>query len=135
MRTKQNPEFATVDEYIAAQPEHTRATLNLLRQTIKNAAPKAMEKISWGMPGYRYEGMLCWFAAFKNHYGFYVMADSIKVFKEKLKPYELSKGTIRFPIGKPLPLDLITEMVKYRVDVNLEKAIFKEQIKSKKVKK
>jgi uncharacterized protein YdhG (YjbR/CyaY superfamily) len=135
MSPKKKPEFTTVDEYIALQPEDVRATLEELRKTIKAASPKADEIISYSMPAYRFKGILLWFAAHKNHYGLYVMAKTIKVFKPKLKEYELSKGTIRIPKNKPFPFDLIKEIVIYRVEENLEKALFKEMLKVKKVKK
>src|SRR4051812_5579975 len=105
-------QFSTIDEYIALQPSQLRATLEQLRQIIKKAAPDAEEVISYQMPGFKFQGMLVWFAATKNHYGFYPFSKTLEVFKNKLKPYDLSKGTIRFPLDKPLPVKLITEIVK-----------------------
>ena len=115
-----------VDDYIAKQPEKYRATLELLRKSIKKAAPKAVEAISYQMPAFKFNGILVWYAAYKNHYGFYPMANAVKVFSEKLKTYDCDKGTIRFPVDKPLPLDLITEIVKFRVEENLNKVKSKE---------
>jgi uncharacterized protein YdhG (YjbR/CyaY superfamily) len=133
MPARPKPSFNTVDEYIALQPEHVRAGLEQIRKTIKKVVPKADEVISYGMPGYKFHGMLVWFAAARNHYGLYAMANSVKVFKDKLKKYDCSKGTIRFPIDKPLPLDLIAEIIKFRMEENLEKALLKELAKSKRI--
>jgi len=124
--------ISTVKEYIALQPAKVRTTLEQLRQTIRKAAPEAEEVISYQMPGFKFYGMLVWYAVTKNHYGLYPMANAIRVFKDKLKEYELSKGTIRFPIDKPLPVKLITEIVKFRVKENLEKKLLKEVLKKSK---
>lgn len=105
------------DAYIAAQPEDQRGLLEQLRQTIRKAAPGAEEVISYQMPAFRYHGMLVYFAAWKNHIGFYP-AGAIKVFDKELSAYGVSKGTIRFPIDKPLPLGLISKIVKFRVKEN-----------------
>ncbi len=129
MATKRN---SPVDAYIAAQPESIRATLEKLRQTIIKAAPGAEEVISYQMPAYKFHGMLVWFAAAKNHYGLYPYANTILVFKDKLKPYELSKGTIRLPYDKPVPVKLVTEIIKFRIKINLEKEALKATMKRKK---
>ena len=113
MKTKGT--FSTVDEYIALQPAPIRAGLELLRKTIKKTAPEAEEMISYQMPAYRLNGMLVFFSATKKHYGFYPTSSPIIAFREKLKEYETSKGAIRFPLDKPLPLKLISEIVKFRV--------------------
>jgi uncharacterized protein YdhG (YjbR/CyaY superfamily) len=128
MQTQTKREFNKVDKYIASQPEHVRPTLELLRKTIKKAAPKAEELISYRIPAFRFHGMLIWYAAFNNHYGIYGFPKTLEIFKDKLKPYELSKGTIRFPIDKPLPLNLITEIIKYRVNENVKKKFLKEKM-------
>src|SRR5437762_5877666 len=109
---------ATVDEYIAAVPKETRTTLEKLRKTIRAAAPRATEVISYQMPMYKHHGMLVGFAAFKNHCSFFPGARPIAKYKDELKAYETSKGTIRFPIGKPLPAALVKKLVKTRIAEN-----------------
>ncbi len=128
--TKQKVSYSTIDEYIALQPAHTKATLEQFRQTIKKAAPEAEETISYQMPAFKLHGMLVWFAAFKDHYALFPMAEAIDTFRAKLAPYALSKGTIRFPADKPLPLKLITEIVKYRVKQNLNGKLLKSAAKA-----
>jgi uncharacterized protein YdhG (YjbR/CyaY superfamily) len=114
--------FVSTDEYIATFPEEIRKILEELRATIKAAAPEAEEKISYQMPAFALKGNLVWFAAFKNHIGFYPMPSGTEAFKKELSIYEGSKGTVRFPIDKPLPLKLISRIVKFRVAENLKKA-------------
>ena len=111
----------SIDQYIAAQPVSVRTGLEKLRITIKKAAPKAEEVISYQMPGFRFHGILVWFAAANDHYGFYPFPKTIDAFKSKLVTYELSKGTIKFPLDKPIPVKLITEIVKFRVIENLKR--------------
>jgi len=112
-------EARDVDGYLAAIPAKARATLERLRKTIKVAAPKAVEKISWRMPTFNYLGLLVGFAAFKNHCSFYVMSPSVmEAHRDELKPYNTAKGTIRFPIGKPLPATLVKKLVKARIKEN-----------------
>jgi uncharacterized protein YdhG (YjbR/CyaY superfamily) len=111
-----------VNEYIAQFPKDVQATLNQLRQTIKAAAPKAEEVISYMMPAYKYNGMLVYFAGYKNHIGFYAAPTGHKTFKKELAIYKSGKGSVQFPLDKPLPLSLISKIVKYRVAENLEKA-------------
>ncbi|HEY2647963.1 MAG TPA: DUF1801 domain-containing protein [Puia sp.] len=117
--------FTTVDEYIALHPPAVQEGLDLLRKTIKTAAPGAEEMISYRMPAYRLKGMLAFFSAAKKHYGFYPTASPIIAFREKLKSYETSKGTIRFAMNKPLPVKLITEIIKWKAKENLAKEIVK----------
>lgn len=107
----------TMDEYFKAFSPAIRNVLEKLRQTIRKAAPEAEEVISYQMPAFRYHGMLVYFAAWKNHIGFYP-AGALKAFNKELSAYEVSKGTIRFPIDKPLPLGLISKIVKFRVKEN-----------------
>ena len=109
---------ATVDEYLAALPPDSRATLEKVRKTIRAAAPKATEGISYQMPMYKHHGMLIGFAAFTNHCSIFPGAKPLTDFKEELKGYETSKGTVRFPIGKPLPAALVRKIVKARVAEN-----------------
>jgi uncharacterized protein YdhG (YjbR/CyaY superfamily) len=113
--------FTTVDEYIALQPSTIRAGLNLLRKTIKTAAPGAEEMISYQMPAYKLNGMLAFFSAAQKHYGFYPTSSPIIAFREKLKPYKTSRGTIQFPLDKPIPVKLVSEIVKWKVKENLLK--------------
>ena len=108
----------TVDDYLAALPEEARATLEKIRKTIKAAAPKATEVISYQIPMYKHHGMLVGFAAFKDHCSFFPGAKPIATHKDELKAYKTSKGTIRFPIGKPLPATLVKKLVKTRIAEN-----------------
>ena len=107
--------FSTIDEYIAAQDENKKPVLQQFRKIIKAAAPKAEEVISYGMPAFKQGSVLVYFAAMKEHYGFYPTTKPIEVFKDKLKAYKTSKGAIQFPADNPLPEKLITEIVKYRL--------------------
>ncbi|WP_413289203.1 iron chaperone [Bdellovibrio sp. HCB337] len=111
----------TVDAYIANFPKDVQKLLKQLRTTIKKAAPKATEKISYHMPAYSFEGVLLYFGGFKNHIGLYAMPSAIKAFAGKLSAYETSKGTIKLPIDKPIPTGLVTKIVKFRIQENLAK--------------
>jgi len=114
--------FKTVDEYLSVLPAKTKSILKKLRTTIKQAAPQAEEAISYNMPAFKLKGMLVYYAAYKEHIGFYPTPSGIEAFKKELSVYEGAKGSIKFPIDKPLPLDLITSIVKFRVIENLERA-------------
>lgn len=106
----------TVDEYLAGVPEPARSTLQSVRAAIRSAAPpEATETISYGIPAFRYNGVLVWFAAFSKHCSLFPTASVIGKFKNELKLYTISKGTIQFPTDKPLPAALIQKMVKARV--------------------
>ncbi len=111
-------EYETIDEYIASFPKDVQVILEKFRQAIKDAAPEAEEAISYRMPAFKQNGILVWFAAFKNHIGFYPKISAMEAFKEKLSAYQTSKGTIQFPINKPIPFDLIKEIVRFRVKEN-----------------
>jgi uncharacterized protein YdhG (YjbR/CyaY superfamily) len=113
--------FKTVDEYIAAFPKNVQVILQELRHAIKESAPEAEEAISYQMPTFKLNGNLVWFAAFKNHIGFFPKTTAIEAFKEKLGKYDTSKGTVRFPINEPIPFDLVKEMVRFRVKENQSK--------------
>lgn len=113
----------SVDEYIARSPDEIRVLLQKLREVIAAAAPEATEKISYGMPAFALHGNLVYFAAHRNHIGFYPTASGIEAFKEELSDYKSSKGTVQFPIGKPLPWDLIGRIVRYRVEENMRKPV------------
>ncbi|MDP2038262.1 MAG: DUF1801 domain-containing protein [Ignavibacteria bacterium] len=110
-----------IDEYILSFPKDVQAMLESLRQTIRKAAPKAEEVISYQMPAFKQNGVLVYFAAFKNHIGFYPTSSGIAAFKEEISKYKNSKGAVQFPIDKKLPLGLVTKIVKYRVKENLSK--------------
>lgn len=114
--------FTSIDEYIATFPKDIQVKLEAMRATIKAAAPDAIEKISYQMPTFALKGNLVHFAALKNHIGFYPTPSGIEAFKQELSMYEGTKGAIRFPKEKPLPLNLISEIVKFRVAENLKKA-------------
>jgi uncharacterized protein YdhG (YjbR/CyaY superfamily) len=116
---------ANVDEYINAQPANVRTKLKQIRQTIKIAAPEAEEVISYNMPAYKYNGMLVFFAAFKNHIGFYPAPRGIEAFKKELSAYKGAKGSVQFPLDKPIPLGLISKIVKFRMKENKKKALVK----------
>jgi uncharacterized protein YdhG (YjbR/CyaY superfamily) len=113
--------FESIDEYIAKFPRNVQDILEKLRQTIQDSAPNAKETISYQMPTFKLKGNLVYFAAWKNHIGFYPTSSAIEAFKEELHEYEVTKGTIKFPLNKPIPLDLVKKMVKYRVKENLGK--------------
>jgi uncharacterized protein YdhG (YjbR/CyaY superfamily) len=121
MTTTLKTKFKTVDEYVAAFPPPTKALLHAFRKAIKNAAPGAEELISYNMPAFKLNGMLVWYAAYKNHIGFYPKPSGIEAFKKELSIFKGAKGSIQFPIDKPLPLSLVGKIVKYRVKENLEK--------------
>ena len=121
----------SVDEYIAAYPEDVQKKLKDIRIVIKKAAPRATEKLSYGMPAYTFKGMLLYFAAHTNHIGFYPYPSAMEVFKKEIADYRTSKGTMQFPHNKKLPLRLITEIVKFRVMEN----IMKEELRMRKKKK
>jgi uncharacterized protein YdhG (YjbR/CyaY superfamily) len=110
-----------IDEYIAGFPAPIQQLLEEMRATIRKAAPAAQEVIKYAIPTFTLNGNLVHFAAFKNHIGFYPAPGGIEAFKKELSAYEGSKGTIRFPFDKPLPLALISKIVKYRVKMNLQK--------------
>jgi uncharacterized protein YdhG (YjbR/CyaY superfamily) len=114
--------FKNIDDYIALFPKETQSLLQQIRATIKKAAPEAVEKISYQMPTFFLNGNLVYFAAFKNHIGFYPVPTGIEKFKKELSGYKTSKGAVQFPLDKPLPLELITKIVKFRVAENLKKA-------------
>ena len=111
-----------IDEYIAGFPKEIQKLLEQIRNTIKQAAPEAEEAIKYAMPTYVLNGNLVHFAAFKNHIGFYPVPSGIEAFKQELSVYKGAKGSVQFPLDKPMPLDLITKIVKFRVEENLVKA-------------
>jgi len=112
----------TIDEYIATFPKNVQIILQEIRQAIRDAAPEAKEVISYQMPAFKLNGILVWFAAFRNHIGFYPKASAIEAFKDKLSSYKTSKGAVQFPTDKPLPIDLVKEIVKFRIKENLNRS-------------
>jgi uncharacterized protein YdhG (YjbR/CyaY superfamily) len=109
----------SVDDYLAMMPAATRKKLESLRATIREAAPEATEKIGYGIPTYVFHGNLVHFAGYEHHIGFYPGSSPIRHFADELEGYETSKGTIRFPLDEPLPLDLVRRIVEFRVAENL----------------
>lgn len=128
----QNVKFTTPDQYIAALPESTQKILSEMREIIKRAAPGAEELISYGMPAFKQNGMLVFYAVWKTHVGFYPSGSGIRKFAKDLAAYKTSKGAAKFPIDQPLPAGLITKIVKFRVAENTEKAALKTIAKTKK---
>jgi uncharacterized protein YdhG (YjbR/CyaY superfamily) len=122
MQPSPKSKIKTVDEYLATFPKNIRDILEGLRKAIKKSAPEAEEVISYQMPAFKLKGILLYYAAWKEHIGFYPTSSATVTFKKELSAYEVSKGTVRFPIDQPLPIDLITKIVKFRVQENLEKA-------------
>ena len=120
-----------IDEYIACHAPEIQEKLEKIRVTIRKAAPKAEEAISYMMPTFKLHGNLVHFAAFKNHIGFFPGASGVEAFKDELTSYDTSKGTIRLPLDQRLPLPLITKITKFRVQQNLEKAAAKAAKKKK----
>ncbi len=111
----------TVDAYIANFPEEVQILLAQVRSTVKQAAPNAEERISYGMPGYYLNGQLVFFAAFKNHIGFYATPTGHEAFAKELAKYKQGKGSVQFPLNEPIPLDLIKRIVEFRVKEQMEK--------------
>jgi len=118
-RTSSRPK--NVDEYLEDVTPGERRVLERLRRTIRKACPKAEEVISYGMPAYKYHGMLAWFTAHENHCGLYVRPGSIKALEKELEPYRSSKSTIRFTVEKPLPDKLVTKIIKESARANTER--------------
>ena len=111
----------TIDEYISSFPEDIQTLLQQIRVTIREAAPEAEEAIKYAMPTFVLNGNLVHFAAFKNHIGFYPVPSGIEAFKKELSVYKGAKGSVQFPLDQPMPLELITQIVKFRVSENMKK--------------
>jgi uncharacterized protein YdhG (YjbR/CyaY superfamily) len=118
-----------MDAYISGFPQDTQQLLKQVRQTVKKAAPKAEEVISYGMPAFKLNGVLLYFAGYKNHIGFYPMPSAIVAFKKQISNYKWAKGSVQFPFDKPLPLKLIEKITTFRVKENLQKAALKQKNK------
>ena len=115
----------TIDEYISSFPKNIQNILEEVRLTIRRAAPDAIEAISYSIPTFKLNGNLVHFAAFKNHLGFYPTPSGIEEFEKELSVYEQGKGSVQFPIDKPMPLRLISKIVKYRINKSQEKKLKK----------
>ncbi|MDM5360465.1 DUF1801 domain-containing protein [Peribacillus sp. ACCC06369] len=115
-------EIQSIDEYIIQFPEEVQEILKTLRKVIKDSAPAAKEKISYQMPTFALNGNLVHFAAYKKHIGFYPTPNAISAFEHALSEYKCSKGAVQFPLNKPIPYELITKMVTFRVEENKKKA-------------
>lgn len=111
----------TIDEYIALFPIKTQEMLQQIRKSIQNAAPDAVETISYKMPAFKQNKVLVYFAAYEKHIGFYPTGDGIEAFKAEFSDFKWSKGAVQFPLNEPLPLDLITRITKFKAEKDLEK--------------
>ena len=111
----------TIDGYISSFPKNVRDTLEELRRVIRELAPEAEETIDYGIPTFKLNGNLVHFAAFKNHIGFSPTPSAIEAFKKELAPYNQAKGSVQFPLDKPIPFNLVKEIVKFRVKENQAK--------------
>jgi uncharacterized protein YdhG (YjbR/CyaY superfamily) len=118
MATTPRMKFKTVEQYLSSLPEHARVPAEQLRATIRKAAPEAEEVISYNIPAFKWKGMLVWYAAFAHHLGLYPRVSAIEAFKKELSGYKSAKGSVQFPLDKPLPLGLISRIVKFRVKEN-----------------
>jgi uncharacterized protein YdhG (YjbR/CyaY superfamily) len=117
-----------VDDYISDFPEDIQSILQKIRTTIRKAAPGALEMISYGIPAFKFQGKpLAYFAAFKNHIGFYPTPTGIDEFEKELSVYKQGKGSVQFPIDKPMPLKLIDKIAKYRMNKILEMSLAKKK--------
>lgn len=125
------PKPDNFSEYLRLFPASTQKILKQIRSTIKKAAPKAEETMSYGMPAYKLNGPLVYFAGYKNHIGLYATPSGHSAFKKELAKYKQGKGSVQFPIDEPMPLELITKIVKFRVKENMAKAETKIKIKKK----
>jgi uncharacterized protein YdhG (YjbR/CyaY superfamily) len=128
MKTEKTPP-QSIDEYIAAFPPEVQEILQQVRATIRKAAPAAQEAISYAIPTFKLEGNLVHFAAFKNHIGFYATPSGGEAFQDELAAYEQGKGSVQFPLNKPMPLELIERIVRFRVRENFERAALKRKKK------
>lgn len=128
--------FKSIDEYIARSPRNVQDSLRKLRRTIREAAPDAEESISYQIPTFKLNGRLVYFAAFKDHISFYPTLSPFKKFEKELSQYagKQTKGTVQFPIGKRIPLDLVKRIVRFRVKENLARSTLKKAPRSQKTK-
>lgn len=118
--TRSKKRFETIDEYIKTFPKEVQRVLEEMRRTVKEAAPEAVEAISYQMPTFKLNGKnLVHFAAFKNHIGFYPIPSGIEAFHQELSRYKQGKGSVQFPLDRPLPYELVKEIVAFRAKENL----------------
>jgi len=122
MSNKQSSEISSIDQYIDSFPAAVKKKLKELRKAIKSAAPEATERISYNMPTFYFNGNLVHFAAYANHIGFYPAPSGISAFQEDIKEYKHAKGSVQFPIDKPLPIELIRRIVEFRYNENKRNA-------------
>ena len=122
--------YSTVREYIADQPPAARKMISKLRSLVKAHAPQAEEGISYGMVGYKWNGVLLYIGAFREHCSLFALPGAMLHFKEELKDYKTSKGTLQFPLDEPLPEKLIARIIKFRLEENMKKASVKKIKKS-----
>ena len=116
-----NRQIRSIDDYIAGFPKNVQDILTRFRIVIKESAPKAQETLNYGIPTFKLNGNLVHFGAFKNHIGFYPTPSAIDAFEKDLSPYEISKGTVKFALDRPIPFELIKKIVQFRVNEVLKK--------------
>jgi uncharacterized protein YdhG (YjbR/CyaY superfamily) len=114
--------YISIDDYISGQQENLQANLHLIRKTVRETVHEAIESISYQMPAFKYHGMLCFFAVFKNHYSLFVSPPVRAAFSRELSGFRTTKSAIHFPLDMPLPLDLIREIIRFAAITNIEKA-------------
>ena len=125
------PEYKSVDEYILLQEGQHRTNLSLIRQIVRSSVPDAAETISYQMPAFKYHGMLCYFAVFKDHYSLFVSPGVHAAFSAELKSFKTTKSAIHFSFNQPIPEKLIADIVRFAAITNLEKAEAKKKRKNK----
>ena len=121
---------SNIDEYIFPFPSETQKKLEQIRQLIQKLAPKAKEVISYGMPAFKLNSVIVYFAGYKHHIGFYPTSTGIKNFEKEFAKYKWSKGAVQFPLDEPLPVALITKIVKFKIKEDKEKADAKKKLKN-----
>lgn len=132
MKDEPESDFKTIDEYIDRQNDPAKTLLAQLRQIIKEAAPEAVEGISYKMPVFKYHGMLAYFAAFKNHYSLFITPGVMQTFNELLDGFSTTKSAIHFPFDQPVQEKLVTEIIRYAKSFNLQREALKATAKKKK---
>jgi uncharacterized protein YdhG (YjbR/CyaY superfamily) len=125
LKLMQKNTFETIDEYINAFEGEVKSILQKIRNTVREVAPEATEFINYGIPTFKQSGNLVHFAAYKNHIGFYPSPSGMEEFKKEVALYKTGKGTMQFPLDKPIPYDLISEIVRFRVEENKFKKVKK----------
>lgn len=135
MKSAPKTSFSSVEEYLSFQPDHVKTKLEELRNLIRKTVPQAEELISYQMPAFRFHGMLAYYAGYQKHYGLYVSPAVLKLFKDQLSAYKLSKATIQFTFDQPLPKKLVKEIIQYTAKENLLNFQRKEDAKKTKLKK